>query len=177
VITELCIWCNHAAIDHVLLAGKTPTCVRGCDCRFYEGVTRVKSNLNTLLKSFPTVDIDEPIALQAERQIRNAREREKREYELVAKIARAFNWRSDFGGVDELSLTEISSTLITEIEKLKAPISMLLWCPACGERHIDSGEFATKRHHTHACQSCGVVWRPALVDTVGVQFLPGFKNP
>jgi hypothetical protein len=53
---------------------------------------------------------------------------------------------------------------------------MLLWCPACAARHIDEGEFATKEHHTHACQSCGMVWRPAVVPTVGVQFLPGFKE-
>lgn len=56
------------------------------------------------------------------------------------------------------------------------PIPMLLWCPSCGDRHIDVGEFATKVHHTHACQSCGMVWRPAIVSTVGVQWLPGFKN-
>ncbi len=57
------------------------------------------------------------------------------------------------------------------------PIPMLLWCPGCGARHIDVGEFATKKHHTHACQSCGMVWRPAVEATTGVQFLPGFKNP
>lgn len=56
------------------------------------------------------------------------------------------------------------------------PIPMLLHCPLCKERHIDEGEFATKVHHTHACQSCGHVWRPAIVPTVGVRFLPGFKN-
>jgi len=56
-------------------------------------------------------------------------------------------------------------------------IPMLLWCPMCGARHVDRGEFATKPHHTHACQSCGNVWRPAIVATVGVQFLPGFKDP
>jgi hypothetical protein len=56
------------------------------------------------------------------------------------------------------------------------PIEMLLWCPECGERHVDEGEFATKEHHTHACQHCGHVWRPAIVPTCGVQFLPGFKN-
>lgn len=56
------------------------------------------------------------------------------------------------------------------------PIPMLLWCPMCGERHIDKGEFATKPHHTHACQHCGMVWRPATVPTVGVEFLPGFKD-
>jgi rubredoxin len=53
---------------------------------------------------------------------------------------------------------------------------MILFCPACGERHVDEGEFATKDHHTHACQSCGFIWRPAIVATTGVQFLPGFKN-
>lgn len=56
------------------------------------------------------------------------------------------------------------------------PIPMILTCPLCGERHIDAFEFATKAHHTHACQHCGMVWRPAIVPTVGVQFLPGFKN-
>lgn len=55
-------------------------------------------------------------------------------------------------------------------------LPMLLWCPECGKRHIDEGEFATKLHATHACQHCGMVWRPAIVNTTGVQFLPGFKN-
>jgi predicted RNA-binding Zn-ribbon protein involved in translation (DUF1610 family) len=57
-----------------------------------------------------------------------------------------------------------------------APIPMRLVCPACGELHVDEGDFATKPHHTHACQECGNVWRPAIVNTVGVRFLPGFKN-
>jgi rubredoxin len=56
------------------------------------------------------------------------------------------------------------------------PIPMRLNCPTCGALHIDEGEFATKVHHTHACQSCGMVWRPAVGPTVGVRFLPGFKN-
>jgi len=56
-------------------------------------------------------------------------------------------------------------------------IPMLLHCPLCNARHIDAGEFATtKHHHTHACQSCGHVWRPAIINTVGVQFLPGFQD-
>ena len=69
-----------------------------------------------------------------------------------------------------------SSELLAEIEKLKEPISMLLYCPECGWRHIDDGEFKTKPHHTHACQHCGHCWRPAICNTVGVQFLPGFKD-
>ncbi len=66
------------------------------------------------------------------------------------------------------------------------PIPLLLWCPGvtrtdgklvvCGARHIDRGEFATKVHHTHSCQTCGLSWRPAVVPTVGVEFLPGFKD-
>lgn len=55
-------------------------------------------------------------------------------------------------------------------------IPIRLPCPACGQLHIDEGEWANKPHHTHACQFCGNVWRPAIVDTVGVQFLSGFKN-
>lgn len=57
-----------------------------------------------------------------------------------------------------------------------APVALVLTCPACGARHIDRGVWATKPHHTHACQKCGLTWRPAVVDTVGVRFLPGFKN-
>lgn len=61
-------------------------------------------------------------------------------------------------------------------EDERGPIPIRLECPSCGELHIDEGKFATKPHHTHACQHCGHVWRPAIVDTVGVRFLPGFKN-
>jgi hypothetical protein len=53
---------------------------------------------------------------------------------------------------------------------------MLLWCPLCHARHVDKGEYATKSHHTHSCQTCGLTWRPAVVPTVGVDFLPGFKD-
>jgi len=59
---------------------------------------------------------------------------------------------------------------------IDGPISMLLWCPQCNRRHIDKGTFGIKTHHTHACQFCGMVWRPAVVPTVGVQFLPGCKD-
>jgi rubredoxin len=61
--------------------------------------------------------------------------------------------------------------------KDNAPIPLLLSCPCCGARHVDKGDFATRIHHSHACQVCGMVWRPAIEPTVGVRFLPGFKNP
>lgn len=66
--------------------------------------------------------------------------------------------------------------LESEPEAPRGAIPMILHCPMCRERHIDEGDFATKLHHTHACQSCGVVWRPAILPTVGVKFLPGFKD-
>lgn len=53
-------------------------------------------------------------------------------------------------------------------------VPMILFCPN-GHRHIDEQAFAEVPHHTHACQECGIVWRPALVNTHGVEFLPGFK--
>ena len=55
------------------------------------------------------------------------------------------------------------------------PIPVRLTCPACGQLHVDE-EFATRPHHTHACQHCGMTWRPAVVPTVGVRFLPGFRD-
>jgi hypothetical protein len=57
------------------------------------------------------------------------------------------------------------------------PLPMLLWCPECNARHIDEGVWAEKAHRSHACQFCGHVWRPAIINTFGVKFLPGFKNP
>lgn len=61
--------------------------------------------------------------------------------------------------------------LVTEV-----PVPMLLTCPGCGKRHLDVDEWAERPHHTHACQYCGMVWRPAVIETVGVRYLPGFKN-
>lgn len=69
-----------------------------------------------------------------------------------------------------------AAALRAEVDRLRAPIPIVLHCPECRARHIDEGEFATKVHHTHSCQWCGLTWRPAVVATVGVQFLPGFKN-
>lgn len=57
-----------------------------------------------------------------------------------------------------------------------APVPLRITCPSCGLLHVDEGEFATRPHHTHACQGCGLTWRPAVVNTVGVRFLPGFRD-
>lgn len=84
-------------------------------------------------------------------------------------------------GVELCPIVRDLQGTIASLEALaqnQPPVPMILTCPACGARHIDKGEFATtKFHHTHACQKCGLVWRPAVVHTVGVQFLPNFKDP
>ncbi len=66
---------------------------------------------------------------------------------------------------------------------MNEPIDARMHCPGrlddgsmCGVLHIDEGEFATKLHHTHSCQSCGHTWRPMVPHSRGVRFLPGFKN-
>lgn len=61
-------------------------------------------------------------------------------------------------------------------EATNEPIPMLLYCPECKARHIDEPPFDKKPHDTHSCQSCGLTWKPAKVNTVGVRFLPGYKN-
>lgn len=91
--------------------------------------------------------------------------------------------------------TTRNTELCAQVEKLSEPVPMRLHCPGllfiqapaengslvanipvvCGALHVDEGEYATKPHHTHACQVCGHVWRPAVVNTVGVRFLPGYK--
>lgn len=82
--------------------------------------------------------------------------------------------------IGELEPEDVPATFAAQVKHdpdEQPPIPMIMFCPSCDARHIDKGEFTTKVHHTHACQSCGNVWRPAIVATVGVQFLPGFKDP
>lgn len=50
------------------------------------------------------------------------------------------------------------------------PIGMLLYCPKCGEQHVDaaSEDWDNPPHRSHLCHQCGCIWRPADVPTVGV---------
>lgn len=54
---------------------------------------------------------------------------------------------------------------------LEAPIPMVLHCPVCGTQHIDQAteEWPNPPHRSHLCGSCGCIWRPADVPTVGVE--------
>lgn len=63
------------------------------------------------------------------------------------------------------------------IDKLRAPIDMVLHCPNCGLQHIDApgmnSEFDDHTwdnppHRSHLCHRCGHIWRPADVATNGV---------
>lgn len=84
---------------------------------------------------------------------------------LLAQIARL--------QLDEaITLTKSELALLLEPQ----PVPLRLHCPECHELHEDVGEWATRPHHTHSCQACGLTWRPAVVPTVGVRFLPGFRN-
>lgn len=78
---------------------------------------------------------------------------------------------------------EANRVIAQLLARLSGPIPMRLHCPArnddgsmCGFLHVDAGEFLTNPHHTHACQKCGHTWRPAKEHTVGVQFIPGFRD-
>jgi hypothetical protein len=74
------------------------------------------------------------------------------------------------------TLAQLQVKVFSLEEAQKRPIPIILTCPECSTRHIDEGEWALRVHHTHSCQTCGMTWRPAVVATVGVRFLPGFKN-
>ncbi len=76
----------------------------------------------------------------------------------------------------DYAITQRGIDMVTRICDFNKAVPMLLWCPTCNTRHIDEGAFATMDHHTHACQGCGMVWRPTIGATRGVQFLPGYKN-
>lgn len=78
-----------------------------------------------------------------------------------------------------------------------APIDMILYCPNCGEQHVDKDnheeltikaaelgvdregdraysdwleehEWNNPPHRSHLCHACGCIWRPADVPTNGV---------
>jgi hypothetical protein len=62
------------------------------------------------------------------------------------------------------------TSLVTSPQK---PIEMILYCPFCGEQHIDEPKpdigWNDPPHRSHECQKCKRVWRPADVATRGVR--------
>lgn len=98
--------------------------------------------------------------------------------QLLAELAegRTLDELAQDAGLDRQVMVGALRELALKVPSTAEPelLPVLLWCPECGARHIDEHEFETRPHHTHACQACGMVWRPAKVPTVGVRFLPGF---
>lgn len=87
--------------------------------------------------------------------------------------------------------------LLDRVEEAETkPIDMVLYCPNCGEQHVDAPEphckmgvecdesgccyaemngapdrcerWTNPPHRSHLCHSCGTIWRPADVPTNGV---------
>lgn len=59
-----------------------------------------------------------------------------------------------------------------ELDKLRKPVDMLLFCPNCGLQHIDQPNhtigWKNPPHRSHLCHQCGWIWRPADVATNGI---------
>lgn len=56
-----------------------------------------------------------------------------------------------------------------EVEMEVVPLSLEMYCPKCGEQHVDEGEWSTREHKTHQCQSCMHEWKPFLVPSFGIK--------
>lgn len=102
---------------------------------------------------------------------------DKQDVAMVIQVANEYGVGSNIRS----SLAVVATFAMSALEDIRRhikgePIPMRIHCPECGKLHIDENEFVTKVHHTHTCQFCGAVFRPAVVPTVGVRFLPGFKN-
>lgn len=54
------------------------------------------------------------------------------------------------------------------LAELSRPVPVVLHCPKCKAQHLDEGEWATREHRKHQCQSCRHEWRASSVATVGV---------
>lgn len=67
--------------------------------------------------------------------------------------------------------------IIAEPWRGKAPVDLVLHCPACGKQHLDIGEFQTRVHRKHLCENtpdgpgtgCGHLWVPCEYATRGVE--------
>ncbi|MBM2769880.1 Lar family restriction alleviation protein [Burkholderia anthina] len=92
---------------------------------------------------------------------------------------------TDPANMDALNMRKIAADAIAApVEQHEAaPIPMLLFCPRCGEQHIDAPEeheydaglstrmevsWTNPPHRSHRCHACYCSWRPADVATIGV---------
>lgn len=75
------------------------------------------------------------------------------------------------------TLQAVRFILAGALSKDEVPIPMILHCPSCGLQHIDAlepeNDWDNPPHRTHLCHGCGNLWRPAPVNTTGVESLEG----
>lgn len=86
-------------------------------------------------------------------------------------------------GVNSLDVATVCAALRRAME----PVPMLLYCPACGQQHIDRDDptkdatglkvhsgilgdahWKNPPHRSHLCNFCGHIWRPSDHATTGV---------
>jgi hypothetical protein len=65
-----------------------------------------------------------------------------------------------------------SAKSIRTLTVVQTAVDMLLYCPNCGEQHIDEPQpeknWTNPPHRSHECQDCGHIWRPCDLPTNGV---------
>ena len=141
---------------------------------------RISKDLNVALIERKEFRLQRDLARDEVQQWKTASEAHKKERSELHLAVDALRAKLDEVRAECEQIRNDADSLNSEYLRLAvkatAPIPMILTCPACRRRHIDVGKFATHPHHTHACQKCGLSWRPAVVATVGVQFLPGFRD-
>jgi hypothetical protein len=98
------------------------------------------------------------------------------ERKLFLKWAAEGNWKptESMWAAWQASSDMLRATLPEAPQPATAPIDMLLWCPQCGEQHIDAPDerapdWTNPPHKSHLCHGCSHIWRPADVPTNGVQ--------
>lgn len=175
--------CGHTKSQHEPMGGVLGCSVVGCACGtgcIHEGFVDADSNTQPTQK--PAFMVGTFVKLR--HQLDSARW-EIAETRVMSLSNRQHRFKDQLTWWDESRLVPCEEPAdpapLSQVELPGdmgpvSPIPMWLTCPVCMSRHIDEGEFATKPHHTHSCQTCGLTWRPAVVPTVGVAFLPGFKN-
>lgn len=76
------------------------------------------------------------------------------------------------GGVFRVTEYPVCDRIEMLASRLEMPIPMLLFCPNCGEQHVDAPQpekdWTNPPHRSHECQFCGWVWRPSDALTNGV---------
>ncbi len=103
--------------------------------------------------------------------------------ELEKSLEHRYKVCQDFAATPSSILLAVLNAVVEAKMKIDddPPIDMILFCPACGEQHIDAPNpresWTNPPHRTHQCEKCGQEWRPADVATNGVGALKTAEIP